>query len=151
MDMENSERRHNKSEGSYILNKIHVCVDRKDSKVFSGRVFHGASNLVEPFSGVDQLLLIMESLLDAQNYPAASTESRYFGKQRARSMDSEKEESMNNKEKGEKATFIVQVQYRQNATWQGRVTWVEKDMERPFRSALELIKLLDSSYEGGED
>ncbi len=42
----------------------------------------------------------------------------------------------------EKATFIVQVQFRQNATWQGTITWRsrgEEDAAVPQR--LELIKL----------
>ena len=46
-----------------------------------------------------------------------------------------------------KATFIVQVMYRQNATWQGQVVWSEKNETRQFRSALELIKLIDSAAE----
>lgn len=48
---------------------------------------------------------------------------------------------------GEKATFVVQIQYRQNATWQGRVVWAEKNEAKQFRSALELIKLIDSALE----
>ena len=44
---------------------------------------------------------------------------------------------------GEKATFVVQVQFRQNASWQGTVTWAEQNETRHFRSTLELIKLMD--------
>ena len=47
--------------------------------------------------------------------------------------------------RGEKATFVVQVQFRQNATWQGTVTWAEKNETRHFRSTLELIRLMDES------
>ena len=36
--------------------------------------------------------------------------------------------------------------FRQNASWQGNVTWVEKGIEESFRSALELIMLMDSSF-----
>ena len=49
------------------------------------------------------------------------------------------------KKRGEKDTFIVRIQYRQNATWQGHVTWVDENKTVAFRSALELIKLLDST------
>ena len=55
-----------------------------------------------------------------------------------------KEETMN-KHQGEKATFVVRIQYRQNASWQGQVTWAEKNKTVPFRSALELLKLIDST------
>ena len=49
------------------------------------------------------------------------------------------------KRRGEQDTFIVRIQYRQNATWQGHVTWVDENKTVPFRSALELIKLIDST------
>lgn len=44
-------------------------------------------------------------------------------------------------------TFVVQILDSQNATWQGTVTWTEGKQSRPFRSALELLKLIDSSLE----
>ena len=53
-------------------------------------------------------------------------------------------------EPGKKATFLIQVQYRQNATWQGEITWVEKKESIRFRSALELIKLIDSAVQESE-
>ena len=51
------------------------------------------------------------------------------------------------KRRSEQGTFIVRIQYRQNATWQGHVTWVEENKTLPFRSALELIKMIDSTKE----
>lgn len=44
-------------------------------------------------------------------------------------------------------TFVVEIKYVQNGTWQGTVTWVQKKQKIPFRSALELIKLMDSAME----
>ncbi|QIB70677.1 hypothetical protein Ami103574_03800 [Aminipila butyrica] len=52
-------------------------------------------------------------------------------------------------ERGQKATFILQIKFRQNASWQGTVQWVEKKQELNFRSALELIKIIDSACEEG--
>lgn len=48
-------------------------------------------------------------------------------------------------------TFVVNVKCRQNHTWQGTVKWVEGQKEIPFRSALELIKLMDSAIEITEE
>lgn len=42
-------------------------------------------------------------------------------------------------------TFVVQVMYRQNATWQGTIKWLDTGEEKNFRSALELIKLMDDA------
>lgn len=44
-------------------------------------------------------------------------------------------------------TFIVNIKNSQNHTWQGTVKWVERQEEVPFRSAIELIKLMDSALE----
>lgn len=39
--------------------------------------------------------------------------------------------------------FMVHIQFRQNATWQGTVKWAGLEQERRFRSTLELIRLMD--------
>lgn len=44
-----------------------------------------------------------------------------------------------------KHNFIVQITHQQNATWQGTVTWVDENRTQSFRSALELIRLIDSA------
>lgn len=51
---------------------------------------------------------------------------------------------------GHKASFIVRVTSRQNATWQGCISWTERGVTKHFRSALELIKLIDSALDEEE-
>lgn len=51
---------------------------------------------------------------------------------------------------GHKASFIVRVTSRQNATWQGSISWTERGVTKHFRSALELIKLIDSTLDEEE-
>ncbi|MEG2119235.1 MAG: hypothetical protein RRY53_02670 [Pseudoflavonifractor sp.] len=46
---------------------------------------------------------------------------------------------------GNGETFVVQIRNMQNATWQGSVTWTESRRQEEFRSALELIHLIDSA------
>lgn len=46
-----------------------------------------------------------------------------------------------------RSTFVIQVLNTQNATWQGSVTWTQTGRIEYFRSALELIRLIDSSLE----
>ena len=48
-----------------------------------------------------------------------------------------------------KETFIVKVEYCQNETWQGQVIWAEENKTVRFRSALELMKLMDEAMESG--
>lgn len=42
------------------------------------------------------------------------------------------------------STFVVRITQSENASWQGQVTWADKNITKNFRSALELIKLIDS-------
>lgn len=44
-------------------------------------------------------------------------------------------------------TFVVRVLDMQNSTWQGTVTWTDSGKQEQFRSALELIRLIDSTLE----
>ena len=45
----------------------------------------------------------------------------------------------------ERRAFVVQILSRENATWQGTVTWLDGKKTQPFRSALELLRLMDSA------
>ena len=98
------------------------------------------------------MVLDIDDALDHYGGPQASTARRRFGKA-AQPDGVEKEEMPLDQEmheqpvKGERATFVVQIQYRQNATWQGQVLWAEKDERKAFRSALELLKLIDSALD----
>ena len=49
------------------------------------------------------------------------------------------------KQTGERETFVVRILNTQNATWQGTVTWTDGKRMESFRSALELIRLIDST------
>jgi hypothetical protein len=49
----------------------------------------------------------------------------------------------------EKTSFVIQVQYQQNATWQGVINWVDAKKTQRFRSVLEMIKLMDDALSQG--
>ncbi len=71
-----------------------------------------------------------------------------YGRKEMKKIMDEKEVLRNH---GELGTFIVRVQHRQHSSWQGTVTWVEENKIAPFRSALELIKLMDGALNEEED
>ena len=48
---------------------------------------------------------------------------------------------------GDLGSFIIRVQHRQNSSMQGRLTWVDKNKTVFFRSAWEMIRLIDSALE----
>ena len=52
---------------------------------------------------------------------------------------------MNKKQKIQE--LFNKIMDQQNGTWQGSVTWVEEQREQHFRSALELLKLIDGALD----
>ena len=50
-----------------------------------------------------------------------------------------------------KGTFIVKILNKKNSTWQGSITWVEKQKKQNFRSALEMIKMIDGVLDETDD
>ena len=50
----------------------------------------------------------------------------------------------------ERKAFVVQILSRENATWQGTVTWLDGKKTQPFRSALELLRLMESAVTTSE-
>lgn len=48
-------------------------------------------------------------------------------------------------------SFVIEVKSQENYTWQGTITWVEGKKKENFRSALELMKLIDSTLDKKED
>lgn len=49
-----------------------------------------------------------------------------------------------------KATFTIQIQFLQNATWQGTITWSEGGKSLKFRSELEMLKLMMEAVSADE-
>lgn len=49
-------------------------------------------------------------------------------------------------------SFVIEVKSQENHSWQGTITWVEGKRKEYFRSALEMIRLMDSTLgnESGE-
>lgn len=47
-------------------------------------------------------------------------------------------------------TFIIRVRYRQHSTWQGEIAWAEQERKQYFRSALEMLKMIDGALERTE-
>jgi hypothetical protein len=56
--------------------------------------------------------------------------------------------SSNQSEIRQKNTFIVKIDHCQRGTWQGQIVWAEENRTERFRSALELMKLMDEAMAG---
>ena len=49
------------------------------------------------------------------------------------------------KKLNKKPAFLIQMLDDQNMTWQGTITFLEDNQKMPFRSVLEMLKLMDSA------
>lgn len=58
---------------------------------------------------------------------------------------------MNYSKKRKEETFIIKIKDGQHNTWQGSVLWVDEQNEKNFRSALELLKLIDEALTDKKD
>ena len=126
---------------------IMVYVDSYKDGIPTG-YFHIVSNdEAVPFQSLRQLLLGINGSLDKEHFPQAFTELRKFQFPRK---PSDLISAAVPQKKGLVATFSIRLFFRQNASWQGVITWIENDMEEYFRSVLELIMLLDNAL-GPED
>lgn len=126
-----------------------VCVDG-GAPDFPLRLYHAYDARPIRLRTLDRILFEMEALFDAVKIPQAAYLTRSFyrpplsARKEAFAPMSDLDVKNN---RGSKATFVVHVQYRQHATWQGTVVWAEENKSRRFRSALELLKLIDSALE----
>lgn len=48
------------------------------------------------------------------------------------------------------ATFVVHVNKCENDSWQGQITWADRDEKINFRSAMELINIMDAALDSNE-
>jgi len=120
-----------------------VCIDGYEDHVPKGRFYnpHYAEGI--RFHGVVDLIKKLENMLDQMQFPQSFSLVRRFSE--ARPAAAERSPAEMKPHNGELATFAVRIFFRQNASWQGSVLWVEGDREESFRSVLELIFLLDSA------
>lgn len=130
-------------------NLIAVCVDGRLETDIYGRFYTLYAEDAIPFEGVCSLLLQMDRVYDTIDFPQSQTKHRKFNKDlsnRFTTVQNERNGHLKaSNRKGRQSTFIVKVDFRANSTWQGTVTWVEGNEKVCFRSALELIRLIDSA------
>lgn len=118
-----------------------LCVDSYDEGVLKGRIYNAYAE-PECFESLSQFLIKMETMLDDLQQPQAATQPRRFT---SFVEHMERRGSPEGIRKGAKATFELQVIFRQHTSWQGIVIWLERSTEQSFRSVLELILLMDSA------
>ncbi len=146
-----------------------VCIDDTTGGRLSGRFYHFYSRKCHPFCSMDELVFGMEELFEALKFPYPSVKRRDFSgrsqKGRAGGEASpgcsckrgephnfaERRKVMGEEEllakHGDLGTFIIRVQHRQNSSWQGRITWSDKNKTVNFRSIWEMVRLIGDALD----
>ncbi|MDR1246158.1 MAG: hypothetical protein LBK57_03920 [Clostridiales Family XIII bacterium] len=139
---------------NYNSSKMRVCVDNTDGSAVSGRVFSQRLKDILFFQDLNSLVLRLDKLMDEQNYPQAFQRKRSFKSLQAQSRVSKSAAAPEEDDRpymdeetvaaavGEKATFILQVQSRQNTNWQGFVEFPDGAGNREFESELGFLELV---------
>ena len=147
----------------FAPNLIVVCVDERKGNDCAGKFWQQYEKRSCPFQTIGDLFFQMEDLFDDWNFPQSSNRPRTFaeetgmeeaelaGKRTTRIKRGKRVDLSDlHDQKGKLATFVIQVQYRQNSSWQGQVIWAEGNRCEHFRSALELMKLIDGAMDEAE-
>lgn len=146
----------------FARNLICICVEDNKDADYQGVLYHQYADDPIPFDGTADLMIRMEALFDEWDFPQRGLAARKFDKKnrdefKRKRIDPNDDRlpidiiseqngvrNVQNK-KGKLGTFVVQVVYRQDASWQGHVIIKEKDEKRDFNSALDLVRIIDSS------
>lgn len=132
--------------------KTLICVDGIIDFDMAGTIYNIFMPEPVKFSSVFECVGVMDEFFDDIAFPQAYYDDRTFTQklsQKRKQLKKEVQQYMSEdillSEQGKKATFMVQVQFRQNATWQGTITWMDEKKTQRFRSTLEMIKLMDGA------
>lgn len=137
-----------------VVSHFMVYVDSADSGILSGMFFNDYMDKPANFCDLTQLFLLMDSWSNKMNCPKEYFEPRYFVKEEEEKKSRQAEEikplsafqkRRNTRECGNLATFKIDILFRQNASWQGNISWQEKRSQVSYRSLLELMRIIVSA------
>lgn len=133
---------------------VFLRFDFSDNKPY-GEFRHLYMDTVQTFYTVSELIYRLELLMEETNSPSADFLCRKewstkpnkttVGQSRKHNSSLLGQLSFSGLDKpGEQ--FLLHIRYRQNATWQGDIRWLNKKKTFSFRSALELLMVLETFY-----
>lgn len=132
--------------------KIVLCIDAMDQSDYAGRLYNHVDCREVPFNGLTELLKLIEEILARIKFPQPAHAYHRFQQEKEKTEAGERfplpgDVQIEDVEPGQLATYMVQVQFRQNATWMG--LFFDNSERRPqrFHSVLELIRLIDAALQ----
>lgn len=133
-----------KSSFSNDKNYVTLSVDQYLDNVIRGILICGDEPKGRECVGFLDFIRQMEQIFEKQGSPVAAVKYRVLAALKPNVVVAEQHISRRN---GRLATFVIQVQYRQNASWQGRMVHKETKEKYIFRSYRQLMNQICSILE----
>lgn len=135
------------------INTLRICIDNYEDEIPKGRIYHSSKENTYYFTGIMSFMKIIEQIMNDNNFPQLGMQIRQFAytnenKRMVNEQICTDNEEIGNFIRGRLATYRIRIMFRQSATWQGTIRWLEEGTEEHFRSALELMMLIDSTLPG---
>jgi len=130
-----------------------IKVERQDIKSWQGTIEHLQSGQVFTIRDLGQMTFLILNKLDSIGLPQPATEIRTWKDKNNASLSSKSNKKIDPKKSNQRIeldsgpTFFIRIYYRQNATWQGSIQWLEKNSTMFFRSYLEMMLLIQEAIE----
>lgn len=130
------------------ISEFTLSLHRNDGSDLCGVVRHNISENRWLFNSLFELIRILNNAMEYLSFPQAGMVIRtWHGTQRPPVSPEQLKYNhagiqMLSMEKEARATVVICFQYRQNASWQGTIRWLDAGRTQHFRSALEMILLL---------
>ena len=121
-----------------------ICIDTYEDGVLDGRMYNPYLDAGISFHSTMEFLKKLDYMLVKMNLPQSFSANKAFRPVQEVELGAPPQDTL---QKGKAATFAVNILFRQNASWQGLVTWSEGHREKSFRSVLELLLMMDSALE----
>lgn len=132
----------------YERNTLHVCIDDAQNGSVAGRAYLITRKEPIVFADFAEFILKADRQFDQQGFPQSWQDKRSFvpvaepNNQYCAKPPAVLPSDRFEMQRGRLNTFLVQVQMRRNATWQGLVFRVNGVRIAPFQSELQLLELL---------
>jgi len=128
---------HGSNAACFVIN-----IDSCENDVLSGRFCCVESEKSFYFSCLSQLILNIDKFIDDLEGPQSFQQVRTMSPVYLLRHDTA--EGVH-PQRGNIATFVLNVAFRYGVSWQGSVSWLEKKVDQNFRSVLELLTLINSA------
>lgn len=128
----------------YPKGSYQVSIFQETAGDFQGKIYYPGSVITQIFSSAWQMVKEIEADILQNSFSQNTFE---LCSKNAATKKNGQQEQPKDKHKFDKVlcTFFIQIQYCQNATWQGIIYWLEKRQTKTFRSQFEMLRLIEEA------